>query len=97
MWKDIIFWLSWLLNLLGVLAVLGFSLNKIFLNSIFWKVTLGGYASLRIYELLKNGLFVEAASPQQNILIGLNYIFLVIPPLMAIWYLAFLFNRKINL
>jgi len=96
-WKNIIFWLSWSLNLLGVLAILGFSLSRTFLNPMYWKVTLVCYISLRMYELLKNGLFVETAPLQQNIMIGLNYTLLVIPSLMAIWYLAYFFNSEKSL
>jgi len=96
-WKNIVFWLSWPFNLFGILAILGFALNRIFLSSMFWKVILVGYISLRIYELIKNGLFVETASLQQNIIIGLNYTLLVVPPLMAIWYLAYFFNSEKSL
>ena len=96
-WKNISFWVSWSFSLFGILAVLGFALSRTFLNAIFWKIVLVGYVSLRIYELIENGLFVKIAPLQQNILIGLNYTLLVVPPLMAICYLAYLFNSKHSL
>lgn len=96
-WKNIDFWVSWPFNYFGVLAVLGFALRRTFLNSMFWKVILVGYVSLRTYELIKRGLFIETAPLQQNMLIGLNYTLLVVPPLIAIWYLAYFFNSENSL
>jgi len=94
MLKNLTFWVSWPINIAGVMAVLGFALNRIFISSMFWKVILAGYIGIRIYELIKNGLFLQLAPLQQNIILGLNYAFLVVPPLVAIWYLAYIFNNK---
>ncbi|MDW3094541.1 MAG: hypothetical protein R8G33_02585 [Gammaproteobacteria bacterium] len=86
--------LSWGISIAGLVAVLGYALNKQLLNPIIWKILLIAFLLLRLIELMPNGLFVSTASLSANIYVGLRYLWLVVPSIAAMWYLGFKFEQN---
>ena len=92
-WFEPMFWINGPINLLGLLAVAGFAFKKQILMPMYWQAVLVIYIGLRIYELVPNGLFVKEWSMQHNLLIGGQYLWLVLPSILAISYLSLSINR----
>jgi hypothetical protein len=93
-WLEPMFWANWPINLLGLLAVASFAFKKKILMPMYWQAVLIIYIGLRIYELVPKGLFVKEWSMQHNLLIGAQYLWLVLPSILAMLYLSFSINRR---
>lgn len=89
LWQELMFWVGWSINILGLFAVAGFAFNRQVFQPLYWELILIVYVGLRVYELVPNGLFIYEWSLMQNTLIGAQYLWLVLPSILAMLYLAF--------
>lgn len=92
--QETSFWVAWPIHLLSLVAVLGFLLKRQFFNSAYWKIILICFISLRIYELVPHGLYPEEVTGIFIFVISVQYLWLVVPPAMATWYLSFKFKNN---
>ena len=90
----LIFWLRWPVNLLGLLAIVGYVLNRRILNTYLWRIILIVFIGFRAYELIPGGLIPSNAHIEVYVLVALRYIWLVVPPTLAIWYMGFKHDKK---
>ena len=85
-------WIAWPVNLLGLTAVLLYGLGRSFSHRSFWVTVLVLFAALRIYELIPHGLGLDGTSLPRDAIISARYAYLVLPSLLALWYLGFRYN-----
>ena len=85
-------WISWGLNILGIVAVFAYGLRGNIFPKAFWLMVLISYISIRIYELFPYGLVPADTSLDLMLLVGLKYVYLVIPSLLCLCY--FCLNRN---
>lgn len=90
LWHAPSFWLNWGATLIGLTALVLIAIRtKGHGSKHFWRVGMVYVVAVYLYQLYPQGLFIDGASIQQNMLILANYLFLVAPPLSAITYWAF--------
>ena len=83
------FYLTWSLYLLSLLALLGYIVGRPLLNQRVWQVVLMVYVCTRAFELMSRGLVMHGDNLPENLNIIFSYLWLVIPPALAMWYLGF--------
>ena len=76
------FWVGWTINALSIFVV-GSALFKVFPKIlVFWVVVITILLINQIIALLSSGLFVSGQTVLYNVLVGLKYMFLVLPPIV---------------
>ena len=85
-------YLTWGLYALSLVALLGYSVGKAILPQLLWQGILVLYVMVRIYELLTRGLVFSGGDLVTDINIISTYLWLVVPPALAMWYLGFRLN-----
>lgn len=89
LWFGAMFWISWSINFLGLLAVAGFAFKRQILLPAYWVIILVAYVGLRVNELVPNGLFISEWPIQLKVLIGAQYLLFILPSVFAMLHLAF--------
>lgn len=90
-WSHPSTWLNWYVNIVGLCGVFFYAFSKKSISPIFWRISLIVMISVYAYQLFDNGLFSANASTIAKTTTLANYIFLVIPLLLAVF-----FNAKTN-
>lgn len=81
--------LVWVLYLFTVLALVAFVVGMGFLPRKVWAAILVVYIFTRIFELLTRGLSLSGEL-ETDLYIIVTYLFMVIPPAVTMFYLAFM-------
>lgn len=80
----------WSLYFFSVLALLAFVLRVRMLPRTVWRSVFAVYLAYRVVELLTAGLVLNGDNPVLSLNTVSNYLWLVVPPGLAMWYLGFM-------
>lgn len=83
--------LSWGLYFFSLLSLLAYILGKLLLPQRLWQVIFAIYLFTRLYELFTRGLVLTEGSLGTNLNIISSYLWLVVPPGLAMWHMAYRF------
>jgi hypothetical protein len=87
-------YLTWSLYGLSLLALLAYILGKRLLPARAWQLVLFVYLATRLYELMTSDLVLSGDNLNADLNTLSSYLWLVIPPGLAMWYLGFVFFCK---
>ncbi len=83
-------YVMWSLYGFSVLALLAFVLGVRMLPKRVWQAVFVVYLAYRLVELMTTGLAVDGASPVISMNMVTNYLWFVVPPGLAMWYMGFM-------
>ncbi len=87
-YTSVLFWFRWGINLFGLIAIFNIFGKPIIMNVNVWRVGFFFALLMQGYSLVRYGLFIEGIDLEKNILIFIQYLFLIIPSLSALLYLS---------
>jgi hypothetical protein len=83
-------YVMWSLYGLSVLALLAYVLSVRILPKRLWQAVFVVYLAYRLVELMTTGMAIDSASPVINMNMVTNYLWFVVPPGLAMWYVGFM-------
>jgi hypothetical protein len=83
------YFFTWSLYFFSLLSLLAYSLGKLLLPRRIWQVIFAVYLAARVYELHARGLIAPGAGVDTNLNLISSYLWLAVPPGLAMWYLGF--------
>jgi hypothetical protein len=83
-------YVMWSLYALSVLALLAFVCRVRILPRRIWQAVFAVYLAYRLVELMTTGLAIEGGSPVISMNLVTNYLWYVVPPGLAMWYMGFM-------
>jgi hypothetical protein len=81
--------LIWSLYFFSLLSLLAYCLGKLLLPQRIWQVIFVVYLATRLYELHTRGLIAPGAGIDTNLNLISSYLWLAVPPGLAMCYLGF--------
>jgi hypothetical protein len=81
-------YVMWSLYGFSVLALLAFVLERRILPKRAWQAVFVTYLGYRLVELMTTGLAIDGASPVISMNMVTNYLWFVVPPGLAMWYMG---------
>lgn len=85
-------YLTWTLYLLIMLSLFAFTIRKQILPQRVWQIVFVVFCTTRMYELATRGLTLSGVDMASDLNIITSYLWLVLPPGMAMWYMGFMFR-----
>lgn len=83
-------YVMWSLYVLSLLALLAYVFRVRILPKRVWQAVFAVYLAYRLVELMTTGLAIESGSPVISMNMVTNYLWFVVPPGLAMWYVAFM-------
>jgi hypothetical protein len=79
-------WLFWTVNILAILAVFSYGLNRKVLPKSIWLIILIFYLAMRAYEVYPFGLVPMETNLYLSVFIYLGYLYPVVPSILCLFY-----------
>jgi hypothetical protein len=83
-------YVMWSLYGFSVLALCAFVIERRILPKRAWQAAFVTYLAYRLVELMNTGMAIDAASPVISMNMVTNYLWFVVPPGLAMWYMGFM-------
>jgi hypothetical protein len=87
-------WFVWAINIFGLIAVWAYATKRRLVSKNVWLIVLAVFVTVRAIEIFQGGLFSSNISVQSNVLIGINYLWYVLPSILCLYYWSFSEHRE---
>jgi hypothetical protein len=82
-------YLNWALFVFSLMSLSAFVMRWRILPQRVWQLVFVVYCAMRMYELTTRGLSLSGADMATNLNIITSYLWILLPPGMAMWYMGF--------
>ena len=87
-WRSVEYWITWGINILGLLAIVNVFIKNIYFNINIWRIVFFLMVLVQVYQLYSVSLFPQGAEIGQMLFTLIQYAFLVVPSLIALYISA---------